>query len=66
LFWVLEASSHLLEKVGVLFDCGETLCFFFGGFPNFLALHLHLSYKIFERGEGFLKKKEKKSVVFFP
>lgn len=53
-----------MEKIGVLFDCGETL-FFFGGFPKFLALHLHLSYNIFEGGEGSLKKK-KKSVVFFP
>jgi hypothetical protein len=28
LFWVLEASSHLLERIRVLFDCGETLLFF--------------------------------------
>lgn len=43
------------------------LSFFFGGFPKFLALHLHLSYNIFERGERSLKKKKKKkkSVVFF-
>ncbi len=45
------------------------LSFFFGGFPKFLALHLHLSYKNFERGEGSKKKKKKKkkkkSVVFF-
>jgi hypothetical protein len=40
--------------------------FFLGGFPKFLALHLHLSYNIFERGEGSLKKKKKKSVVVFP
>jgi hypothetical protein len=40
------------------------LSFFSGGFPKFIALHLHLSYNIFERGEGSLKKK--KSVVVFP
>ncbi len=43
------------------------LSFFLVGFPKFLALHLHLSYKIFERAEGSKKKKKKKkkSVVFF-
>jgi hypothetical protein len=65
LFWVLEASSHLLEKIGVLFDCGETL-FFFWWVSKISCLAFAFVLQYFREGRRVFEEEEEVSCVFFP
>ncbi len=68
MFWVLEAGSHLLEKIGVLFDCGETL-FFFGWVSKISCLAFAFVLQNFREGRRVEEEEEEEeevSCVFFP